>query len=27
MRKGDPGRVPAMLQSAKEKMDEFLPGR
>jgi pyruvate dehydrogenase (quinone) len=27
MLKGDPGRVPAMLQSAKEKMDEFLPGR
>jgi pyruvate dehydrogenase (quinone) len=25
--KGDPGRVPAMLQSAREKIDEFLPGR
>jgi len=25
--RGDPGRVPAMLQSAREKMDEFLPGR
>jgi pyruvate dehydrogenase (quinone) len=27
MLKGDPGRVPAMLQSAREKVDEFLPGR
>jgi pyruvate dehydrogenase (quinone) len=25
--KGDPGRVPAMLRSAREKVDEFLPGR
>jgi len=27
MLRGDPGRVPAMLQSAREKIDEFLPGR
>jgi pyruvate dehydrogenase (quinone) len=27
MLKGDPGRVPAMLQAAREKVDEFLPGR
>jgi pyruvate dehydrogenase (quinone) len=27
MLRGDPGRVPAMLQSAREKVDEFLPGR
>jgi len=25
--RGDPGRVPAMIQSAREKIDEFLPGR
>jgi pyruvate dehydrogenase (quinone) len=27
MLKGDPARVPAMIQSAREKIDEFLPGR
>jgi pyruvate dehydrogenase (quinone) len=27
MLRGDPGRVPAMIQSAREKIDEFLPGR